>query len=105
MRQCDRQATSMIRRRRRDAKKINRGTSHGEDGTRGSLWKKDKINLRALDTDLSFIGADKFSGAAGDVRFKKGTLELDKNGDGMADLALQLPGTSTESIKTSNLIL
>ena len=66
---------------------------------------KDKIDLSAVAKELRFIGDDRFTGTPGDVRFKKGTLELDKNGDGMADLALQLPGTSTESIKTSNLIL
>ena len=65
--------------------------------------KKDKINLRALDTDLSFIGADKFSGAAGDVRFKKGLLELDLDGDGSADFSIALPGT--KALKGSNLLL
>ena len=49
------------------------------------------------------IGADRFSGTAGDVRFSKGTLELDKDGDGTADLALLMP--NTDSLKASNLIL
>ena len=39
------------------------------------------------------------------ARYDKWWAGVDKNGDGTADLALQLPGTSTESIKTSNLIL
>ena len=67
--------------------------------------RKDKIDLSAVAKELRFIGDDRFTGTPGDVRFKKGTLELDKNGDGMADLALQLPGTNARSITASNLIL
>ena len=67
--------------------------------------RKDKIDLSAVAKELQFIGDDRFTGTPGDVRFKKGTLELDKNGDGTADLALQLPGTNTKSITASNLIL
>ena len=65
--------------------------------------KKDKINLRALDGELSYIGAKKFSGAAGDVRFKKGILELDQDGDGSADFSIALPGT--KALKDSQLML
>ena len=64
---------------------------------------KDRIHLRSIAKELQFIGSDPFSGTAGDVRFKKGTLELDKDGDGKADLALLLP--NTDSLKASNLIL
>ena len=67
--------------------------------------RKDKIDLSAVAKELQFIGDDRFTGTPGDVRFKKGTLELDKNGDRTADLALQLPGTNTKSITASNLIL
>ena len=67
--------------------------------------RKDKIDLSAVAKELRFIGDDRFTGTPGDVRFKKGSLELDKNGDGRADLALQLPGTDTKSITASNLIL
>ena len=65
--------------------------------------RKDKIDLSAVAKTLHFIGADPFSGTAGDVRFNKGTLELDKDGDGTADLALLMP--NTDSLKASNLIL
>ena len=65
--------------------------------------KKDKIDLSAIADELRFIGSDSFSGAAGDVRFDNELLEVDKNGNGKADLSLVLPGT--ESIKSSNLIL
>ena len=64
---------------------------------------KDKINLRGLDAELRFIGADKFSGTAGDVRFHRETLQLDLDGDGTADFAIALPGTT--KLKSSNLIL
>jgi len=64
---------------------------------------KDKINLRALNEKLSFIGAQKFSGAAGDVRFKKGLLEMDLDGDGSADFSIALPGT--KALKDSHLLL
>ena len=65
--------------------------------------KKDKIDLSGLADELRFIGRDSFSGTAGDVRFDDEMLEVDKNGNGKADLSLVLPGT--ESIKSSNLIL
>ena len=64
---------------------------------------KDKINLRGLNAELNFIGADKFSGAAGDLRFHNETLKLDLDGDASADFAISLPGT--ENLKASNLIL
>lgn len=65
--------------------------------------KNDTINLRALDGELSFIGGKKFSGAAGDVRFSKGVLGLDLDGDGSEDFSIALPGT--KGLKGSNLLL
>ena len=75
----------------------------GEQDSIYGFSKKDTINLRGLDGELSYIGAKKFSGAAGDVRFKKGILELDQDGDGSADFAIALPGTS--ALKDSQLLL
>ncbi len=68
-----------------------------------AFGRKDKIDLTEVAKQLRFIGSDPFTGTAGDVRFDNETLELDKNGDGTADLALLMPGT--ESIKSANLIL
>ena len=65
--------------------------------------RKDRIDLTEVAKQLRFIGSDPFTGTAGDVRFDNEMLELDKNGDGTADLALLMPGT--ESIKSANLIL
>ena len=65
--------------------------------------KKDKIVLSDLADDLEFIGEAKFSGAAGEVRFKKGTLELDVDGDKTADFSVLMP--NTDSLKASSLVL
>lgn len=67
--------------------------------------RKDRIDLSAVAKELQFIGSAPFSGTAGDVRFKKRTLELDKDGDGIADFAVLLPGTKTKLITAANLIL
>ena len=67
--------------------------------------RKDRIDLSAVAKELQFIGSAPFSGTAGDVRFKKGTLELDKDGDGIADFAVLLPGTKTKFLTAANLIL
>ena len=67
--------------------------------------RKDRIDLSAVAKELQFIGSAPFSGTAGDVRFKKGTLELDKDGDGTADLAVLMPGTKTKFLTAANLIL
>ena len=64
---------------------------------------KDKIKLRAMADDLQFIGSDKFTGTAGDVRFTKETLSVDVDGDQSADFAVKLPGIT--SLKGSNLLL
>ncbi len=78
------------------------------DGQRDKIiafGKRDRINLRPLRDrgELSYFGADNFSGAAGEVRFKEETLGVDLDGDKTADLAVLLPGT--DALKTSNLIL
>ena len=78
------------------------------DGERDQIvgfGKRDRINLRPLRDrgELSFIGADNFSGTAGEVRFNKETLGVDLDGDKTADLAVLLPGT--DALKASNLLL
>lgn len=78
-------------------------STRGERDTIYGFSKKDKINLRALVEEARFIGSDKFSGTAGDVRFKNETLELDQDGDGSADFAIAMPGT--KALKGSNLML
>ena len=77
----------------------------GEQDTIVKFGRKDRINLRLLAEggDLSFIGADKFSGVAGEVQFKKETLGIDLDGDKSADMAILMPGTS--ALKDANLRL
>ena len=65
--------------------------------------KKDKINLQALAEELQYIKKRKFTGMAGEVRFKKETLSIDIDGDQSADFAVALPGV--EKLKGSNLLL
>ena len=80
-------------------------SSAGNSG-RDSIYgfgKNDTINLGALAGELSFIGSKKFTGASGDVRFKKGILELDQDGDASADFTIALPGT--KALKDSQLLL
>jgi len=65
--------------------------------------KKDKINLQALAEELQFIKKRKFTGTAGEVRFKQESLSIDIDGDQSADFAVELPGV--EKLKGSNLLL
>ena len=79
------------------------GAADGQSDHLLGFGRKDKIDLSEVAKQLQFIGSDPFSGTAGDVRFIKGTLELDKDGDGTADLTLLMPDTN--ALKTSNLLL
>jgi hypothetical protein len=59
--------------------------------------------LQTRENPARFVGSDGFKGTAGDVRFKKETLEMDHDGDGFADFAVLIAGVN--SLKGSNLIL
>lgn len=54
----------------------------------------DKIDVSDLisESNFSFIGANAFTGKAGEVRFAGGTLLGDANGDGAADFAIIVTG-------------
>lgn len=52
----------------------------------------DRLDFTALAADLRFVGPERFSAAAGEVRFQSGSLQLDADGDARADLELLLPG-------------
>lgn len=69
----------------------------------GFQTKKDKINLRALDTNLTYIEAQPFSGSAGELKFKKNDLSIDLNGNKRADVSIKLPGV--QSLSDSNFLL
>jgi Ca2+-binding RTX toxin-like protein len=69
----------------------------------GFQSKKDKFNFRALEAKQTYIGAKKFSGSAGEIRFKDKTLMIDVNGDQSADLSIELPGV--KSLSDTNFLL
>jgi peptidylprolyl isomerase/FKBP-type peptidyl-prolyl cis-trans isomerase FkpA len=76
---------------------------NGEQDQILGFGKKDKLDLSGFSQKLRFIGTDAFKGTAGDVRFRKETLEMDHDGDGSADFAVLISGV--KSFKGSNLIL
>jgi Ca2+-binding RTX toxin-like protein len=75
----------------------------GEQDQILGFGKKDKLDLSGFSQKLRFIGSEGFKGTAGDVRFKKETLQMDHDGDGSADFAVLMSGVN--SLKGSNLIL
>ncbi len=72
----------------------------------------DMIDLSAIDANsiggtdndaFVYIGAQEFSGTAGELRFANGFLQGDTNGDGTADLSIKLSGV--KSLSEGNIIL
>ena len=59
----------------------------GQSDTIRKLTSKDRFDLRNFDADVKFefIGNDKFSGTAGELRTTRTSLQSDLNGDGSAD--------------------
>jgi Ca2+-binding RTX toxin-like protein len=53
--------------------------------------------------DLVFIGQQAFSGIAGELRANRSTLQIDTNGDAIADVAINL--SSNNPISANNLVL
>lgn len=67
----------------------------------------DRIDLKAIrsstDKPLNFIGKSEFNGLAGEVRYGMEKLEIDSNGDRLADMIVNLPKTT--NLTLSSLIL
>lgn len=68
-----------------------------------STKQKDRIDLSAIDANsvggksndaFVYIGSKAFSGTAGELRFAKGVLQADTNGDRSADLTVKLADVS-----------
>ncbi|HEX2726732.1 MAG TPA: M10 family metallopeptidase C-terminal domain-containing protein, partial [Beijerinckiaceae bacterium] len=65
----------------------------------------DTIDLSTIDADadsagnqaFAFIGTRAFSGTEGDLRFSRGVLQADTNGDRVADLEVRIVGTLTSN--------
>jgi Ca2+-binding RTX toxin-like protein len=54
----------------------------------------DVIDLSALGDSFTYIGKKAFTREAGEVRFAGGSLQLDVDGNGRADLEILLPGVN-----------
>jgi aryl-phospho-beta-D-glucosidase BglC (GH1 family) len=73
----------------------------------------DKIDLRAIDANMlmarnqafSFIGSDAFSGAAGELRQSGGCVYGDVNGDGKADLQINVTIVGGGALSGSDFLL
>ena len=75
----------------------------GERDTILQFGRKDSIDLSAFTKSLSYIGSKPFSATAREARFRNGTFELDRNGDGEADFAVMMP--NAKSFNEKNLII
>lgn len=53
----------------------------------------DKIDLRGTGVDFTFVGSAAFTNTAGELRFAGGQLMGDVNGDGIADLVINVQGS------------
>jgi Ca2+-binding RTX toxin-like protein len=79
------------------------GTTKRDTITDFKAAQKDVIDLSAIDANsrkagnqaFSFIGGRAFSGRRGQLRFSKGVLAADTNGDRKADLQIRLTGVKT----------
>ena len=71
----------------------------GDTITDFSVRGGDVIDLSGLETELSFVGSDAFSGAAGELRFVirggETRVQADLDGDGRADFNIALTGEKT----------
>jgi hypothetical protein len=70
----------------------------------GGFNKNDRIDISALSEEQTFtyVGADKFSGAAGEIRYTNGVLSLDLDGDRRADFEIGF--AQNTKISTSSLL-
>jgi Ca2+-binding RTX toxin-like protein len=65
-----------------------------QDQILGFQRSSDKVDLSALSDAVVYIGKKPFSREAGEVRFAAGSLQLDADGNGRADLEVLLPGVN-----------
>jgi len=65
-----------------------------QDKILGFQSASDVVDLSALSDSLVYVGKKSFSRKAGEVRFAGGSLQLDVDGNGRADLEILLPGVN-----------
>ena len=65
--------------------------------------KGDKIDLSDIGSGLDFIGKKGFHHDAGEIRFKKGVLQADFDGNGKAEFEIKLDGVT--KLKDGDLLL
>ena len=75
----------------------------GQDQILGFQSSSDTIDFSSFGDSLTYVAERDFSGSAGEVRFSKGLLQLDLDGNGRADLEVLLNGVSRFS--GNNLLL
>ena len=74
-----------------------------QDRILGFQRTADRIDLSALGDSFTYIGKKAFGRDPGEVRFAGGALQLDADGNGLADLEILLPGVNRFS--GTNLLL
>jgi Ca2+-binding RTX toxin-like protein len=72
-------------------------------GFKGKGRQGDKIDLSAIDGDLQYIGSSSFAGQPGQVRFSAGVLQVDTDGDAVANMEILMPGV--KSLAATSLLL
>jgi hypothetical protein len=89
------------------------GWAGGDSGIVKNFDREDEVDMRSIDADLtrdglqafSYVGNRVFSGQAGELRFSRGMLSADLDGDVTADFFLKLSKGENFSFNMQNLIL
>lgn len=91
----------------------DKGWAAGDSGAIANFDREDEIDLRSIDADLthdgfqgfSYIGRSLFTGEAGELRFGRGVLSADLDGDAVADFFLTIKKGEGFGFGTQNLVL
>lgn len=72
-------------------------------GFKGRGARGDLLDLSAFDGQLQFIGSSPFAGQLGQVRFSAGVLQVDTDGDALANMEILMSGA--KGLSASALVL
>jgi hypothetical protein len=89
------------------------GWLSGDSDRISNFDRDDEIDLRSIDADINsdgfqqfeYVGKSDFSGEAGELRFARGNLLADLDGDAQADLSLRIKKGEGFSFGVQNLIV